>query len=198
MKNKKDMFENEINDGEDLENFSVDESVESGTNQQKAAADSERVEDEPAANEEVIRLKKELEEQKDKYVRLFAEFDNYRRRTSKETMEMRQTAGVEVITSLLDVLDDMDRAEIQLQDSADNALKEGIVLVFNKFRKTLESKGLKALETLHSEFDVEKDEAISEIKVDDKKLKGKVVAEVQKGYLLNDKLIRFAKVVVGK
>ena len=192
------MFENEMNDGEDLENFSVDESVESVNNQQKAAADSEQAEAEPAANEEVIRLKKELEEQKDKYVRLFAEFDNYRRRTSKETMEMRQTAGVEVITSLLDVLDDMDRAEIQLQDSADNALKEGIILIFNKFRKTLESKGLKALETLHSEFDVEKDEAISEIKVDDKKLKGKVVAEVQKGYLLNDKLIRFAKVVVGK
>ena len=192
------MFENEMNDGEDLENFSVDESVESVNNQQKAAADSEQAEAEPAANEEVIRLKKELEEQKDKYVRLFAEFDNYRRRTSKETMEMRQTAGVEVITSLLDVLDDMDRAEIQLQDSADNALKEGIILIFNKFRKTLESKGLKALETLHSDFDVEKDEAISEIKVDDKKLKGKVVAEVQKGYLLNDKLIRFAKVVVGK
>ena len=77
-------------------------------------------------------------------------------------------------------------------------LKEGILLVFNKFRKILESKGLKAIETLHTDFDVEKDEAISEIPVDDKKLKGKVVAEVQKGYNLNDKLIRFAKVVVGK
>ncbi len=87
-------------------------------------------------NEEIAKLKSELEEQKDKYVRLFAEFDNYRRRTSKESIELRQTAGIEVITSLLDVLDDMDRAEIQLQDSdADQNTKDGITLVFNKFRK---------------------------------------------------------------
>ncbi len=150
-------------------------------------------------NEEIAKLKSDLEEQKDKYVRLFAEFDNYRRRTSKESVELRQTAGIEVITSLLDVLDDMNRAEKQLQESdAGKTLKEGLLLVFNKFRKVLQSKGLKAIETLHSDFDVEKDEAISEIEVNDKKLKGKVVAEVQKGYLLNDKLIRFAKVVVGK
>lgn len=145
------------------------------------------------------KLKDELEEQKDKYIRLFAEFDNYKRRTSKEAIELRQTAGKEVIISLLDVLDDMDRAEKQLQESeAEKTLREGIILVFDKFRKTLQSKGLKAINTYHTEFDVEKDEAVSEIAVDDKKLKGKVVAELQKGYLLNDKLIRFAKVVVGK
>jgi len=150
-------------------------------------------------NEAITKLQKELDEQKDKYIRLFAEFDNYKRRTSKEAVELRQTAGKEVIISLLDVLDDMDRAEKQLQESdADKILQEGIMLVFDKFRKTLQSKGLKAIETYHTEFDVEKDEAVSEIAVDDKKLKGKVVAELQKGYLLNDKLIRFAKVVVGK
>lgn len=145
------------------------------------------------------KLKEELDEQKDKYIRLFAEFDNYKRRTSKEAVELRQTAGKEIIISLLDVLDDMDRAEKQLQESdSDKNLKEGIMLVFDKFRKTLQSKGLKAINTFHTEFDVEKDEAVSEIEVPEKKLKGKVVAELQKGYLLNDKLIRFAKVVVGK
>ena len=156
---------------------------------------------EPAVipNEEIAKLQAEVQEQKDTYVRLFDEFDNYRRRTSKEHMELRQTAGVEVISSLLDVLDDMDRAEKQMEENnTDQQLKEGILLIFNKFRKILQAKGLKAIETLHSDFDVEKDEAISEIEVPDENMKGKVVAEVQKGYLLNDKLIRFAKVVVGK
>lgn len=150
-------------------------------------------------NNEVEKLKAEVTEQKDKYIRLFAEFDNYKRRTSKEAMEQRQTAGKEVIVSMLDILDDMDRAEQQFKDAdIDNSIKDGVMLVFDKFRKNLQSKGLKQINTLHSEFDVEKDEAVSEIEVADKKLKGKVVAELQKGYLLNDKLIRFAKVVVGK
>jgi len=149
--------------------------------------------------EETEKLKQELAEQKEKYIRLFAEFDNYKRRTSREAIEVRQTAGKEVIVSMLDVLDDMDRAEQQLNDSdVDKHLKEGVLLVFDKFRKNLQSKGLKAINTLGTEFDVEKDEAVSEIDVDDKKKKGKVVAELQKGYYLNDKLIRFAKVVVGK
>ena len=149
--------------------------------------------------EEISTLKNELEEQKNKYIRLFAEFDNYKRRTSKETLEMRQMAGQDVIISFLDVLDDMNRAEGSVMESdMDKHTKEGILLIFNKFRKTLESRGLKAIETLHSDFDVEKDEAISEVPVEDEKMKGKVVAEVQKGYTLNDKLIRFAKVVVGK
>ena len=150
-------------------------------------------------NEEIQGLKNELEEQKNKFIRLFAEFDNYKRRTSKETLEMRQMAGQEVIISLLDVLDDMNRAEgPMLESNIDKNTKEGILLIFNKFRKTLENKGLKAIDTLHSDFDVEKDEAISEVPVEDESMKGKVVAEVQKGYMLNDKLIRFAKVVVGK
>jgi len=145
------------------------------------------------------RAEVELKEMKDKYVRLFAEFDNYKKRTAREFVEMRQTAGKEIISSLLVVLDDMDRAEEQFSKTDDNAsLKEGTLLIFNKLRKILESQGLKAMDTLHTEFDVEKDEAISEVPVEDKKLKGKVIAEVQKGYLLNEKIIRFAKVVVGK
>ncbi|MEO7314273.1 MAG: nucleotide exchange factor GrpE [Ginsengibacter sp.] len=150
-------------------------------------------------SDELENVKNALEEQKDKYIRLFAEFDNYKRRTSKEMIDIRLTAAKDLIVSLLDVLDDMDRAEEQMSKSeSDPQLVEGTLLIFNKLRRLLEAKGLKAFETLHTEFDVEKDEAISEMPVEDKKLKGKVVAEVQKGYLLNDKLIRYAKVVVGK
>ena len=189
--NKKAMTEKDTNQHIEADDFSVDENIDTDGEQTT----------EPAVipHEEIAKLEAEVQEQKDKYVRLFAEFENYRRRTSRESIEMRQTAGVEVISSLLDVLDDMDRAEKQMEENnTDQQLKEGILLIFNKFRKILQSKGLKAIETLHSDFDVEKDEAISEMQVNDENLKGKVVAEVQKGYLLNDKLIRFAKVVVGK
>ena len=103
-------------------------------------ADAENGDD---GNDETDKLKAELAEQKEKYIRLFAEFDNYKRRTSKEAIELRQTAGKEVIFSLLDVLDDMDRAEQQLQESdMDETLKKGVLLVFDKFRKSLQSKGL--------------------------------------------------------
>ena len=150
-------------------------------------------------DEEIHKLRSELDEQKDKYVRLFAEFDNYKRRSSKERIELIQTAGKEVIVSLLEVVDDCDRAEKQLQESNDlGQVKEGIQLVFNKFRKTLQAQGLKPMDSLHADFDVEKHEALTEIPVEDKKLRGKVVDVIQKGYYLNDKLIRFAKVVVGK
>jgi molecular chaperone GrpE len=145
------------------------------------------------------KLNAELQEQKDKYIRLFAEFDNYRRRTAKENIELRQTAGKEVIVSLLDVLDDCDRAEKQLETSGDiKQFSEGALLIFNKLKKALENKGLKPMQSLNSEFDVEKHEAITEVPVPEKKQKGKVIDEIQKGYYLNDKIIRFAKVVVGK
>ncbi len=148
---------------------------------------------------ELDKLKTEVDLYKDKYVRLFAEFDNYKRRNAKERIELIQTAGKEVITSLLDVLDDCDRAEKQINSSNDiDQIKQGIQLVFNKLRNTLQSKGLKAMESLNSEFDVEKHEAITDIEVAEKSKKGKVVDEIVKGYYLNDKLIRFAKVVVGK
>ncbi len=145
------------------------------------------------------KLSAELQEQKDKYIRLFAEFDNYRRRTAKENYELRQTAGKEVIISLLDVIDDCDRAERQFEASGDiKQFSEGALLIFNKLKKTLENKGLKPMESLKTAFDVEKHEAITEIPAPEKSLKGKVIDEIQKGYYLNDKIIRFAKVVVGK
>ncbi|HEX3079059.1 MAG TPA: nucleotide exchange factor GrpE [Puia sp.] len=140
----------------------------------------------------------ELQEQKDKYLRLLAEFDNYKRRSARERVELSQTAGKEVIISLLDVLDDCDRAEKQLQQENNTKDMSGVLLVFNKLRNVLQSRGLKAMESLHTEFDVEKQEAISEVPAPSPELRGKVIAEVMKGYYLNDKIIRFAKVIVGK
>lgn len=151
------------------------------------------------ADEMSEKLSAELQEQKDKYLRLLAEFDNYKRRTAKERIELVQTAGKDVIVSLLDVLDDCDRAEKQMQTTDDvTSIKEGVQLVFNKLRKALESRGLKPMESINTDFDVEKHEAITEIPAASEAQAGKVLDEVVKGYYLNDKLIRFAKVVVGK
>lgn len=155
---------------------------------------------EPVEEENQLqKLQDEINEQKDKYLRLMAEFDNFRRRTAKERLETIQTAGKDVVVSLLDVLDDCDRAEKQLQTSDNIELqKEGVQLVFNKIRSTLQAKGVKVMESINTEFDVEKHEAITEIPAPTEELKGKVLDEVMKGYYLNDKIIRFAKVVVGK
>jgi molecular chaperone GrpE len=144
------------------------------------------------------KMQAELDEQKDKYLRLFAEFDNFKRRTAKERIDLIQTAGKDVIVSMLEVMDDCDRAEKQMQNSDDvPSIKQGIGLVFSKLRTTLSNKGLKAMQSISTEFDVEKHEAITEVPAADD-MKGKVVDEVEKGYYLNDKIIRFAKVVVGK
>ena len=148
---------------------------------------------------ELEQIKLDLADQKDKYLRLMAEFENFRRRTAKERLDLIQTAGKDVIVSMLDVLDDCDRAEKQLNSADDISVqKEGIQLIFNKVRSTLQSKGVTAMESLHKDFNVELHEAITEVPVTDNKQKGKVVDEITKGYFLNDKIIRFAKVVVGK
>lgn len=155
---------------------------------------------EPVGEEsELEKLKTELEESKDKYLRKVAEFDNFRRRSAKERIELIQTAGRDVITELLDVLDDCDRAQKQLETSEDAAaIKEGVMLVFNKLRNSLQARGVKAMETVSEEFNPDLHEAITEIPAPTEELKGKVVDEVVKGYYLNDKIIRHAKVVVGK
>ena len=168
-------------------------------NTDENAAGTSHLNEQVAEESLIEKLETEVKEQKDKYLRLMAEFDNFRRRTAKERLELIQTAGKDVIVSLLDVLDDCDRAEKQLEASDDIAIqKEGIQLVFNKLRSTLQNKGVKALESIHTDFDVEKHEAITEIPAPSKDMEGKVMDEVVKGYYLNDKLIRFAKVVVGK
>ena len=137
-----------------------------------------------------------VSELKDKYLRLQAEFDNYKKRNAKERMDLMMTANKETVVSMLEVLDDADRAETQMKDSDDvAAIKEGINLVFGKLRKTLENKGVKALESKGMDFDVELHEAITEVPMPGQE--GKVIDEVVKGYYLNEKLIRYAKVVIG-
>ena len=141
----------------------------------------------------IEKLQAELAEGKDKYIRLAAEFDNFRKRTAKERIELFQTAGKEIITELLAVLDDIERAEQQAE-----GVSEGISLIFNKVKATLQAKGLKLMETISTEFNPDLHDAITEIAAPTPDLVGKVVDEVQKGYYLNDKIIRHAKVVVGK
>lgn len=148
---------------------------------------------------EVDQLKLDVEEQKQKFIRLYAEFDNFKRRNAKERVELIQTAGRDVIQSMLEVMDDCDRAEKQLQTSEDlQQIKQGIQLVFTKFRNTLQSKGVKEMKSIGEEFNPDIHEAITEIPVNDPAMVGKVVDEVEKGYTLNDKIIRYSKVVVGK
>ncbi len=173
----------------DTFNFNADESAGGFTHLNEPVEEENQLE----------KLQDEIQEQKDKYLRLMAEFDNFRRRTAKERLDLIQTAGKDVLVSLLDVLDDCDRAEKQLQTSDNIELqKEGVQLVFNKIRNTLQAKGVKVMESINTDFDVEKHEAITEIDAPTAKQKGKVLDEVMKGYYLNDKIIRFAKVVVGK
>lgn len=148
---------------------------------------------------EMEKLKEELEESKDKLLRKIAEFENFKKRNAKERLELIQTAGKEVITDMLDVLDDCDRAQKQLETSNDTAsIKEGVMLVFNKLRNKLQARGLKQMEAINQEFDPDLHEAITQIPAPSEELKGKVLDEVMKGYYLNDKIVRHAKVVVGK
>ncbi len=155
---------------------------------------------EPLTNEpEIETLRAELAEMKDKYVRKVAEFENFKKRSLKERMELIQTAGKEVIVDILEVLDDYERAEKQMKTSNDaDQVKEGLGLVFNKLKNTLAAKGVKPMETINKDFDPDLHEAITEIPAPSEELKGKVIDEIQKGYYLNDKIIRYAKVVVGK
>lgn len=149
--------------------------------------------------EKIDKLEEELATQKDKYVRLVAEFDNFRRRNAKERIELMQTAAKDTVQSLLVVLDDMDRAAKQIESTEDvKAIKEGVSLVFNKLRNVMQQNGLKKMEAQGEEFNPDIHEAITEIPAPNDKMKGKVVDMVEAGYYLNDKLIRHAKVVVGK
>jgi molecular chaperone GrpE len=152
---------------------------------------------EPEKQDPIKKLQDELAEAKDKFVRMYAEFENHRRRTAKEKLEMIQSANEQLIRTLLPVADDFERAEKSFKDKTDKE-SEGFFLIQNKFKKILEQNGVKAMEfTKQSEFNPDLHEAITQIPVTDVKLKGKVVDVVEKGYLLNEKVIRFAKVIVG-
>lgn len=144
------------------------------------------------------RLKAESTEWQNKYLRLYAEFDNFKRRTSKERLELLQIAGKDVITDLLPVLDDFERAQKSIEIASDiNALREGITLVQHKLKSILNQKGLKEMESIGKDFDADLHEGITNIPAPSPDLKGKIIDELEKGYLLNDKVIRFAKVIIG-
>jgi molecular chaperone GrpE len=159
----------------------------------------QHLDDEMTNEDEYEKLRKELDEAKDKYMRLVAEFDNFRKRNAKERIELIATAGRDIVQSLLVVLDDSERAEKQMESTEDvKAIKEGVSLVFNKLRSAMQQKGLKAMDSKNQDFDPDVHEAITEIPAPTEEMKGKVIDEVEKGYYLNEKLIRHAKVVVGK
>jgi molecular chaperone GrpE len=144
------------------------------------------------------KLKLENSNLNDKFLRLFAEFDNYKRRTQKERVELLQTAGKDVVISLLPVLDDFERALKATETATEvSSIREGVMLVQTKLKSILGQKGLKEIESVNNVFDTDLHEAITKIPSPSEDLKGKVVDELEKGYTLNDKVIRFAKVVVG-
>ncbi len=144
------------------------------------------------------KLQEDLAKEKDKFLRLFAEFENYKKRTSKERIELFKTAGQEVIISLLPVIDDFDRALKELSKSEEKEMFKGIELINNKFKETLKNKGLLEMEVKQGDaFDAEVHDAITQIAAPNKKLKGKIVDVVEKGFKLGDKIIRHPKVVVG-
>jgi len=148
--------------------------------------------------DEVEKLTAELVEAKDKYLRLYSEFDNYRRRTAKERLDLMQTAGETIISELIPVLDDFERAVKSADSKDEKAVLEGLTLISQKFEKTLQNQGLKEMETLEgTKFDSDIHEAITQIAAPKNKLKGKIVDTIEKGYYLGEKVIRFAKVVTG-
>lgn len=150
------------------------------------------------ANESVRDFEAELKEKDDKYLRLYAEFENYKRRTSAERIELFKTAGQEIMVALIPVLDDFDRALKAMQTATEVApIKEGIELVSHKFMNTLTAKGLKPMESIGQPFNPDLHEAITNIPAPNEEMKDKVIDEVEKGYYLGDKVIRFAKVIVG-
>ncbi|MEP3211346.1 MAG: nucleotide exchange factor GrpE [Maribacter sp.] len=178
---------------EDLEDIISDTTLnEEGQTQAEEVVEEE---DELTAEE---KLQEELGKEKDKFLRLFAEFENYKKRTSKERIDLFKTAGQEVIVSLLPVMDDFDRAMKELAKSEDKEMFKGVELINNKFRETLKNKGLTEAEAKQGDsFDAEIHDAITQIPAPNKKLKGKIIDVVEKGYKLGDKIIRHPKVVVG-
>lgn len=152
---------------------------------------------EAAEVDELKKLKDELAEAKDKYLRLYSEFENFRRRTAKEKIDMIQTANEGLLKNLLPVMDDFERAEKAFRD-LNTKEAEGFLLIFNKYKKILEQSGAKVLDLkAGDDFNADTQEAITQIPAPSEELKGKVVDVVEKGYTLNEKVIRFAKVVVG-
>lgn len=188
-------------EAEATENQTVEETTK--VEEPKAEEKKEKKKTKKSAKEkqadELAELGQKLQEMNDKYVRLSAEFDNYRKRTLKEKMELTKSAGEKVLINILPVKDNFERALKSIDDAKDvEALKEGVNLIYSNFNDFISQNGVTEIEAINKEFDTDIHEAITKIPAPSKDLKGKVVDCVEKGYLLNDKVIRFAKVVVGE
>lgn len=180
----------ETDNNNDLKDNSIAEEL-------KQASEVEASEQKPLDEDPVAKLEAEVSELKDNHLRLYAEFENYKRRSIKERADLIKTAGADIISAMLPVLDDFDRALKAMGDSAEGPVKEGVLLIHHKLKTTLEARGLKAIDAIGKPFDVELHEAITNMPVEDAAMKGKVIDEVEKGYWLNDKVIRYSKVVIG-
>lgn len=150
-------------------------------------------------NKEIEQLTQDVQESKDKYLRLYAEFENFKKRNTKERLDLLKTAAQDTISAILPILDDFDRAKNSADDDSSNEqFSDGVLLVYNKLYSVLKNRGLEPMETNGEAFDPELHEAITEIPAPSDDMKGKIIDTIEKGYSLNDKIIRFAKVVVGK
>ena len=148
---------------------------------------------------EEVSLDDQIKEEKDKFLRLFAEFENYKRRTARERIELFSTASEEVMISLLPVLDDFDRASVEIEKDKDNEILKGVLLIKNKLFDSLKSKGLDLIEVKKGdEFNADDHEAVTQIPAPNKKMQGKIIDVIEKGYKLGEKVIRYPKVVIGK
>lgn len=186
---------NEKNNTDEILDKNFKEEVQASTDQTTLEDQQEEIPEQLSVEEQ---LNEDLAKEKDKFLRLFAEFENYKKRTSKERIELFRTAGQEVITALLPVSDDFDRAMQELSKSEDKETFKGVELIQNKFKQVLKSKGLEELETKAGDaFDAEIHDAITQIPAPNKKMKGKVIDVIEKGFKLGDKIIRHPKVVVG-
>jgi len=182
----------------DLEDSVSEETISNQDTMDNEVSNEEQLENDSPLDE-LEKLQSENEELKDKYLRLYSDFENYKRRTNKERIEMFKMAGQEILKSLIPVIDDFERAEKSFSNATDIvALEQGIKLVSGKFKGTLEQQGLKAYTSVGEVFDADLHEAITSIPAPSEDLKGKVVDEIEKGYKLQDKVIRFAKVVIGE
>lgn len=167
-------------------------------NIEKQAAESQ-VEENQAVEKEELTAEELIQIEKDKYLRLFAEFENYKKRTTKERIELFKTASQELMTSLLPIMDDFDRGLAEIKKAKDKELLKGMQLINDKFKSTLTQKGLTEIKVKQGDsFDAEIHEAITQIPAPSDKLKGKIIDAVEKGYKLGDKIIRYPKVVIGQ
>lgn len=195
-----DANEKKINSEEELmnENTPETEAAEQPQEEEKAQEEQELTPEE-ALKQELEKAQQALDDQKDKYLRLSAEFDNYRKRTLKEKAELILNGGEKSLTSILPVVDDFERALKNMEQATDvAAIREGVELIYNKFITVLGQNGVKAIETKEKPLDTDFHEAIAVIPAPTEKLKGKILDCVQTGYTLNEKVIRHAKVVVGE